>query len=229
VVAAYVAELELVLSADRLSRYRKPGADDLSMIVQYLWNVELCETLYQSLGALEMALRNAIHTEFTAVQGQANWFDVPRFLLANESRQVADAKRTIQNAHKPVSPGRVIAGLTFGFWVAVLSRAYSQMWTANNQALVRRAFPHAPVGMLYRPRVHTHMNNVRLLRNRVFHFECVADDPDIVQKHEEVLDAIGWINPTWQLSTRAFDRFPRVYAQGYQRVETKVKAHLGIP
>lgn len=228
-MAAYVAELERVLSADRWSRYRKAGADDLSMVVQYLWNVELCQALYHSLGALEMALRNSIHTALTAVHGRPDWYDVANFLQTRQIRQVSEVKATIANAHKPVTPGRVVAGLTFGFWVALLSKACGTTWTGNNQPLVKQAFPYAPVHMRYRLRIHKHVNNVRLLRNRVFHFECVTANADILAKHADILAAIGWISPIWRASTRAFDRFPVVHARGYQGIELKLKQHLGIP
>jgi len=228
-IAKYVKELESVLSHDRLSRYRKPGADDLSMVIQYLWNVELCESLYQSLGALEVAFRNSVHATLTACKGRPDWYDIPTFLLPREAAQVVDAKNTIVRGHKSVTPGRIVAAVTFGFWVSLLSNAYSSIWTSSNQALVKQAFPLAPVGMQYRGRVFKTMNDIRLLRNRVFHFESIADDADIVNKHDDIIDAIGWLNLAWQLSTQEFDRFLDVHTNGYQRIEQKLKKHLGIP
>lgn len=227
-VAPYVAELQQVLTADRLDRYRPAGGDDLAMAVTYLWNVELCQALYHSMGALEMVTRNSIHAVLTTHHGRSDWYHVPGFLKWRQPDKVADVIEDIRGAGKRVIPGRVVAGLDFGFWTTLLSRGYGPLWSRNNQALIKQAFPLAPVGMQYRGRVFDHINPTRLLRNRVFHDESIWDDPDLVQKQANIIDAIGWISPTLQASVNHFDRFPHVLQNGRAEVEQQVKVHLGI-
>jgi hypothetical protein len=227
VVAAYVAELQRVLSVDRLERYRTSRGDDLAMVVTYQWNIELSQSLYLSLGALETVLRNAIYDTLTAHHGRPDWYDIPNVLFSREFRSITETKDEIKRKRKAVVPGQVVAGLTFGFWVQLLSKGHGQVWHSNNHALIKQAFPNAPIGMQYRGRVHSHMNEIRLLRNRVSHHECISDDPLLVQNHANIINAIGWISPALQASTRHFDRFPFVFNAGPSRIEVRLKQHLG--
>jgi hypothetical protein len=95
--------------------------------------------------------------------------------------------------------------------------------------LIKQAFPYAPVALQYRSRIHERFNTIRLLRNSVFHHEPVYDNPDLFQKHTDIIDAIGWVSPTTQSSVRYFDRFPIVYSGSTAEIERRLKLHLGIP
>lgn len=227
-VAAYIAELERVLSHARLSRYRPAGGDDIAMVVNYLWNSELSETFYHSLGALETALRNSIHATLTGVHRRPDWYATPGFLKPRQSEQVNGVKQRIEEAGKPILPGRVVAGLDFGFWTTLLSGGYGHLWSDNAHALIRQTFPNAPAHMQSRKQVHGRFNTTRLLRNRVFHYECIIDDQALTQKHLDIIDAIGWISPQLQSSVTYFDRFLDVYIHGRQRLEDKLKLHLRL-
>src|SRR5680860_633030 len=70
----YVLELERLVSKPRLERYRPDNRDDLETAVHYLWNVALSEALPQALAALEIAMRNAIHSTFSQHLGTDYWF-----------------------------------------------------------------------------------------------------------------------------------------------------------
>jgi len=57
-----LAELEVLLSSDRLQPYRKSvGGDSERAIQLYEQNTLLAESLYGILQGLEIALRNSIH------------------------------------------------------------------------------------------------------------------------------------------------------------------------
>lgn len=98
--------------------------DDLAMITTYFWNVDLCQSLYPSLGAVEVSMRNGIHDALTAYFGAATWYDMPQLLLPRELDQVTDAKRKIRRARKTVIPPHVVAALDFGFWTRLLDAGY---------------------------------------------------------------------------------------------------------
>jgi hypothetical protein len=236
VVASFLTELRKVLSHDRLERYRTNGGTDIDMIATYYWNIEICETLYQTLGALEMALRNTMSDALSQHFNRSDWYDQPHFLQKREATTVFTTKFDLENEGKQIVPGRVIAGQTFGFWTSLLSGGYS-VWSTNNHALVKVAFPHAPIQQQYRKRVHERMNAIRLFRNRVFHYESILDGVvlqngariSLLQTHSEIVEAIGWINPTFCASVRTFDRFIPVHAGTATAVEMKIKQHLNIP
>ena len=235
-VTPFLTELRSMLSFDRLERYRPAGGSDLEMISTYFWNIEICETLYQTLGALEMALRNSIGNTLTQEFGRPDWYDEPGFLQKREAVDVFGAKFDLEREGKQITPGRIVARQTFGFWTSLISGGY-KVWTANNHAAIKIAFPHAPVHMHYRSRAFDQMNMLRMFRNRVFHYESVLDgitlqngaQIPLPQIHSDIIGAIGWMNPTFQASIQAFDRFPSVYAGQAAAVENRVKQHLGIP
>lgn len=52
------------------------------------------------------------------------------------------------------------------------------------------------------------------LHNRVFHHERIAHWPDLPQRHEQILETVGWINPELKKLLSVMDRFPRTYRVG---------------
>lgn len=205
----------------------------------YFWNVVLCQTLYPSLSAVEVSMRNGIHDALAVHFGTAAWYDTPNLLLGREVDQVIEVKRKIQRSRKTVVPPRVVAGLDFGFWTSILDQGYgNSIWSANNPAvLVQQAFPHAPIHLQVRSRVHRRFNAIRILRNRVFHYEPVwrgvvlpnGQVSRLGDLHFDVIDAIGWIDPSLQATVAAFDAFPNTYQSGRLIVQWQLKQHLGLP
>ena len=212
------------------------------MVTTYFWNTALCRELYPCLGALEVVMRNGIHNALTAHVGRPDWYDHIQ-LLQREQDKLAKAKANIANANKPVTPGRVVAELDFGFWTSLLSAGAGPagygavLWSPNNAALVRQAFPHLPAPNNNRGYAHRRFNAIRLLRNRVSHHEPVwrgvtlpwGQQVPLAAFHADIIDAIGWVSPTMQATVNAFNRFPNVLQNGYSAIEADIKMHLGIP
>lgn len=224
---------------DRLVAYRPPGGDDLAMVATYFWNVALCQALYPTLGAVEVSMRNAIHDALTAHFRTAAWYDRPNLLLARELAQVVEAKRKIQRTRKAVIPPRVVAALNYGFWTSILDTGYgTSIWSARNPAiLVRQAFPQAPLHLQVRGRAHQRFNEIRFLRNRVFHYEPIWQGvpmpngriAHLVDLHAGIVEAIGWVDPTLRSTIEAFDTFPSSYRTGRQLTQRQIEQHLGLP
>src|SRR5438552_2173704 len=111
------AALSRAHSPERLGAYRRAGDDEAAVLARYLWNSQLSEALYPTLQALEVALRNSVHAAVSRAYGRADWYDgTPAILQARQQDLVADATATLRAAGKPVTPGRVVAELPFGFW-----------------------------------------------------------------------------------------------------------------
>jgi len=234
VVASYAAELRRLYSEDRLARYYRSDGDDLSMIVTYLWNIELCEALYPSLCALELTLRNSIDHVLSTHYRRPNWYDLPNVLQRDEIRARDQTKSKIDSTRKPVIPGRVVAGLNFGFWTAILSSLYGnspkgpQLWTSPVSPLLAQAFPGAPAThQQFRGKLHLRFDELRRFRNRVFHYEAVFDDSLLLQRHARIIECIGWISPSIQTTTLGLDRFIQVHDSGQRRIRRKLK-QMGI-
>jgi hypothetical protein len=231
VVAPFVADLQLPISNPRIESYRPPNGSDLDMVTRYYWDIELSRALMPSIHAVELSLRNSIHTAITALHnGNDMWFYEPGLLEPGQLSQLATALSEIARRKAQATSGRIVAEVMFGFWIAMLTNPYEQkIWQPNGFAMLRTVFPYAKGKSI--KDINMRYNNIRKLRNRVSHHEAVWDRPNLFQEHADIQEAIGWISPTLQKVNTHFDRFPRVYNQGsgYQTIEAELKKHLGIP
>lgn len=236
-VAPYVADLETTLSPDRLRAYRPLGGDDLAMVTTHFWNTSLCQSLYASLGAIEVALRNGIHNALSAHYSRPDWYDIHDLLLHWEAVAIGKAKAEIRDAKRaeiaqginPVTSARVVAALSFGFWTSLLSSDYGnspkgpRFWAGSPSPLLAIALPHVPVADQYRGRAHRRFDELRKLRNRVFHYEPVWNRPALLAEHAEIIDAIGWASPMLQATVVRLDRFPDEHRLGYQKSRSRIE------
>lgn len=225
-ISQFVSDLQLPLSQIRLETYRPHNGSDLEMLTNYFWNIDLAEALVPCLHAVELALRNTIHTAFEQYYGTDLWFYTPGLLQSRQLIEFAHAFDKVVKKSPPLAP-RVVAELTFGFWVTVLSGPYDQpIWAKNGYALLKQAFPNANAS---RHQIHERFNDIRILRNRVMHYEGLWDQAklDIVQKHTNIHEAIRWISPTLGKAILAVDNFDIVF-HGRTQVQADLKRHLGL-
>ena len=194
------------------------------MLTNYFWNIDLAEGLVPSLHGIELALRNTIHTALTTHFGTDMWFALPGVLGSGQTIEFNMAYRRVAR-NPPVTAGRLVSELNFGFWVTLLSGPYEQpLWRPNRYAPLRAAFPHVVTSRKY---IHDRFNAIRLLRNRVFHHEAIWHRPMLLQEHTEIHQAINWISPALHRAIHAVDNFPANY-HGKANVEARLKALLGI-
>jgi hypothetical protein len=193
-----------VLSEQRLEGYGGGAMPRPDVITRYLWNMALCEALYPSLQALEVALRNTLFSAGEAVypfpgapaEGQtACWLDLPGILHGEESTRVAAAKRRLKEANKALEPGRVVAELSFGFWTALFDVRYENTKILWPRLFGQKIFADAPRNKRSRKALSPLLNRVRLLRNRAFHHEPIWHWKDLPDQHAVTLDLICWMSP----------------------------------
>jgi hypothetical protein len=117
------------LTQDRLTAYLVESKGDLrAAIALYEHNTRLSEAIYGVTQGIEIAFRNACHTVISARTTNPAWYDMripvnpkhplgPSMPLLHppEAGTVADAKNELARWGKRVTPGRVVAELTFGF------------------------------------------------------------------------------------------------------------------
>jgi hypothetical protein len=226
-VARLVEELHLPLSQIRLEAYRPQHGADLDMVTNYFWDIALAKSLLPALHGVELALRNSLHAELSRVYGDPMWFYVPRVLEPGQLSQLAAALRQLAERKTTPTDGHIVAELTFGFWVALISDPYQQrLWQPNGYALLRSVFPNA--AGLSRQQIHRRYNLIRRdLRNRVSHHEAIWDRANLLQDHSDVLEAIRWISPAFERTLLGIDDFPAVFA-GRTQLEASLRRHLGI-
>lgn len=181
--------LERAISVERFSTYvRRAGGNRLAAIRLYEHNTKVSEALFGVIRGLEISLRNSIHDTLRTGIGADNWYDCFPFLLLEETRSIATAKASLNRRRKPITPGRVVAELTFGFWCGLTSKVYdANLWVPH----LHKAFPHKRLG---RRQASNRLNELRILRNRIAHHECILQ-PNLQKLHDDLVETVGWICP----------------------------------
>ncbi len=219
--AEFANQLKQALSSERLAAYQQRMAQDgdLDLFSHYAWNMALSESLYPALQVLEIAFRNALHHAARDTFG-TEWFDDLNIIHHRDQISITKAKDNLQRQRKPLDTGRIIAELNFGFWTTLLDSRYEQrLWPR----LIKSSFPHMPKTLRTRKQLSKRFNQIRHLRNRIFHHEPIWYWQDLPHQHQQILEAIGWIEPALVDLVRSVDRFPATYQQGYGEIETQLK------
>ena len=195
-----------VLSTPRFASYLAASSGDVGRAISlYWWNVEVSSALYIPLHCLELALRNAMHAQLCSWFGRADWW-VEAPLDGNGRRAVAAAEeRLTRVSGRGYTADDVVAKLTFGFRVSLLSRgaAYDrELWVPA----LHRAFPYSA---RRRQQLHADLLEVLTLRNRIMHYEPVHRR-DLWRDHARIYHLLGCISPNMVKELQARDRMGEV-------------------
>ncbi len=183
--------------------------DEQRAITHYMCNLQLSEAMYVPLSVFEVTLRNALCRELRQMTGRDDWYTVfPNTPgLSNLNRYITQAAKQIAGRHEQITPSKIVAELTLGFWVSLLNSEYERILWKD----LRRAFPFIPKSKRQRKNVSAPLNRFRAFRNRVFHNESICWNISRVKDiHSEMMEVLGWMNrdvPGWLLQ---YDRFQSV-------------------
>jgi hypothetical protein len=200
-------ELENVkeaLSEERLGPYLTLADDDLYEAIRlHGRNTSFSEARYGLFQGLEVALRNSMHRALSAGLARKDWYDSVTWRVAQQE-QIDNAKDSRLKKAKPVTPGRIVAELTFRFWIGLTGPKYS---VDLGEKHLDKAFPKAKLG---RKQLNKRLESIRLLRNRVAHHESILAR-DLQKDVDRILETIGWISldtQRWVRQTSCFsERF----------------------
>lgn len=167
------------------------GGEHNGAIALYIWNARISAAAFETLHHVEVILRNAVDAQFTPVDGSAaprdTWLENPAVLNDASRQRVHETISRISREGKTPTRGRVVAGLSFGFWRALFDKKYAGLWVSH----LHRAFP---AGSGERAEVATLMSNLVPFRNRLAHHETIVKRP-ISTHYEEMLILAGLIDP----------------------------------
>ena len=220
-------QVESILAPERMDVYRQDGAAPATTLARYLLNMALCESLYSPLQFAEIALRNAIHSSLTARFGTASWYDIVPALPAWQQKQLGEARQKLQTHGKPVTPGRMVAELQFGFWTGFFNKSHGG--TGLGHALASQAFAHAPRPERDMKKLDARWKRIRDLRNRVFHHERIIHWTDLDAQHAAILEIVGWMNPPLRDFARVLDRYAAIRQAGLPPWLEKLHGHWPDP
>ncbi|MEM9426225.1 MAG: hypothetical protein AAGA06_05940 [Pseudomonadota bacterium] len=199
--AAPVHSLTEIISPLRLGTYLNAAGHNAERALQlYLWNAKIGEAFHLPIQAVEVGLRNRVNDGLVHVFG-AEWWQQQDFVDVAEGTRLDDVQlvlRRLDSKGKERSTGQVVAGLSFGFWVAMLHRRYNpEIWSH----CLRSAFPKMPAGIT-RDVLHTDVREIAEFRNRIWHHEPIfrrnlSNDFSMCMKVVQWLcpEKAAWIRP----------------------------------
>ncbi len=164
----------VTLSRPRLSRYLQLAGDNLQQALKlYILNSRVSAAFLHDLHFVEVALRNKFDAQLVLRYGQ-DWYARSDFLSLINGRGrsiLLKAQRDAARGDSPdssVSPGKVIAELSFGFWLQLTDAPLEHgLWVP----CLHRAF--APRRAPKRSVFNARLEVLRQLRNRIAHHEPV--------------------------------------------------------
>jgi hypothetical protein len=135
------------------------------------------------------------------------WLDAnPPVLLPNDQARVEQAKRKLLShggssvrpgtKARPLTEGRLVAELSFGFWTHLLDGVHENWRVAHRlwPAVLEPVFPHCPPAERRRRNVHGRFVEIKDIRNRAFHHERISHQVG-VPLYDRFVETVGWIDP----------------------------------
>lgn len=179
------------LSAARFEPFLVASDGDHGRALElYDWHAEISAACFGMVHHFEVLVRNAIDGVLGYGQPQQpikdTWlmdFDV---LQPEGIKQVIVAVERLEKG-KGITRGRVVAGVSFGFWAGLFSNHYEELWRHQ----LRHAFPH---GSVMRKNLTQRMRLLQRFRNRVAHHDCLLGQ-SIGDRADDMLLMAGWIDP----------------------------------
>ena len=152
--------------------YDRYSGNEKKALRHYRQNIQLAEALLPSLSIYEVALRNSLIRELKRMTGRKDWYvffsQVPALKVL--AGQVDAARQHIVKRGEEVTHDKINGELTMGFWVLLFNAKYERyLWKD-----LRKAFPYMPKQKRQRKYVSAPLNDIRALRNRVFHNESIS-------------------------------------------------------
>jgi len=176
----------------------------------YEWNVKVSAAFLEILGYVEVLLRNAIDRQFPATYPLTSlspgdsrvWLCDPAILTVEGGEKVKEAIARLHREQKQPSRDRVIASLSFGFWHALFSGTYEELWRST----LFKAFPH---GTGSRREISNLLGPILHFRNRVAHHEAIFFS-DLERQHLRILRLASLIDPEAEEYISARSRVERL-------------------
>lgn len=163
------------------------------------------------LNVLEISLKNGIHRQLTALYLRPDWWEawVGNPAFSWQTKEVASAKSKLQRRAEATTSDKIVAELAFGFWSSLFNVSFqSVLWKD-----LRLVFPRCPKSQRKRHTISSALNQVRDLRNRVFHHEQLLWlDPSLLDLHTKGTEVIGWLDPQLVPWLARYDRLPMSWA-----------------
>lgn len=195
--------LKYYLSNPRFNIYLAKTNNDFDKAYQlYKLNIELSGAFYPILSVLEISLKNAVNETLKDHFQDEYWFK--NNLPIEFSPFVSEATKKLTAQRKTITADKIIAKLSFGFWNRLFNRHYtSLLWKP-----LRLIFKNTPKHLRKRDTIADALYRIRILRNRIYHYEPIFGNlQDIEKQYEEMLTFLIWFDSDLPKLLSGIDHF----------------------
>ena len=173
------------ISTERFRRF--------SGIDEYLENLVFFFFSYIPLSILEISLKNSINDLLTDKLGE-NWLENKDFLTNDSLRKIEEAKKILYKRAEPISKSKIIAELSFGFWVNLFKKPYEMKLRTKDIQKIFTNLPPKKEKIINREVIYKELNHIRNFRNRVFHYEKVINKDNYNQIFDEIDEVLFYFD-----------------------------------
>jgi hypothetical protein len=183
-----IAKLKSSISKERISTYEQAVSGDTPAALElYIWNTEISSAFYVPLQGLEVTLRNSLHRHLSKKFSRPDWYDALT-LDPKDQQEIEQAKIKVRSMHGRTDPPHMVAELSFGFWLSLLTKKYHGiLWIP----VLHKAFPNA---RLKCTQVHSSLDHLRILRNRIAHHEPIFPR-HLANDYASIIKVLDWMCP----------------------------------
>lgn len=173
------------ISTQRLNKYNN--------FDEYSKNLVFSKNAYIPLSVLEIALRNSVDNLFSHTIG-VEWIKNNDFLTKDSIKKIQEAKAILLRRGEEISKSKIIAELSFGFWVNLFKKPYSKNLRIQNLKKIFLNLPPIKEKIINREVLYKQLNHIRNFRNRIFHHEKVLNKDDYNQIFDEIYDILSYFD-----------------------------------
>lgn len=216
--------LEHLISKPRLDRYlRACGNSKARSRKLYHANLRIAQSFYPVLNLFEVILRNSIQHRLSIHFADPNWIRTQKQGFMSDPglrtsnyylrAQVQKAERKLTRKRMPLTPDRIIAEQTLGFWTSFFENHHYRLVKGS----VIHCFPNKPPAV-NRSSISTKLQVIRDFRNRVYHNEPICfnnhkiDFQNAEQARQEIFNLLSWM-----------DQEAAKYVWTYSIIDRKIK------
>ena len=161
--------------------------------------------------------RNSIDNCLAETYGDGWYFHNDARLDYICRRQVKEARDRLERNNQAITRSRMVAALSFGFWVTLLGRggilsakgAKANFEMTLWRPTLHKAFPNRTG--LARKQAYQPLDYLRTFRNRIVHHEAIFER-DLRRDYEKIVRVTGWISPEAQAWIEERSRVPELLA-----------------
>lgn len=180
-----ISLIKKYISSERFRSY--------SGIDEYLENLVFSKKAYIPLSILEISLKNSINDLLTDKLGE-NWLENKDFLTNDSLRKIEEAKKILYKRAEPISKSKIIAELSFGFWVNLFKKPYEMKLRTKDIQKIFTNLPPKKEKIINREVIYKELNHIRNFRNRVFHYEKVINKDNYNQIFDEIDEVLFYFD-----------------------------------